>query len=224
MINGADAPYTYGDTCAAFYDDLYPSIERGLLDCLTQLARGGSVLELGLATGRVAIPLAQAGLDVHGVEASRAMLARFRNKPEAHRVQAVLGDFATHTYAARYNLIFSLVSTFYLLSTRDRQLSCLKQIARHLQPQGVFVNEAYVTQEGGVSATHEYALQLAGRSQSYRVTTLSTPLPMLDAMAGSAGMELRARWSNWNRAPYGDAGVRHISVYGRAEDWCLVAA
>lgn len=213
----SENPAEYGDACAPFYDLLYPTVEPGLISCLNALAAEGPALELGLATGRVAIALALArsGVEVHGIEASAAMLERFLSRDDSSGVRAIHGDFVTDIRETGYQLIFSLVSTFYLLPSLARQKSCLESIAVHLQPGGVFLNEAYVSSPDTIPVSREHSLRLAGKDQLYRVTTLSTPLTTLDALATAAGLELTARWSNWRRSPY-RSGMRHISLYALA--------
>lgn len=215
MSEAAAGAAAYGDGCASFYDALYPAIEPGLISCLADLAGGGPALELGLATGRAALPLAATGVEVHGVEASPAMLDRFRAKNGSGAVRAIAGDFATAGYDTRYRLIYSLVSTFYLLPSLDRQRACLASIARHLAEDGVFVNETYESPPGTAAVTHEHALLLDGQVRAYRVTTLSTPLPVVDDLAAAAGLALHARWSDWRRTPLAPGRPRQISVYGR---------
>lgn len=210
-------PAQYGDGCAEFYDYLYPTIERGLLDVLSALAGGGQVLELGLGTGRVAIPLAASGVVVHGIESSGAMLDVFHAKENSSAVRVIHGDFATARYDTQYRLIFTLTSTFHLLPTLALQASCLAAVAAHLLPDGVFLNEAYAVDADAAAETHDYPLVIAGVPHAYRLTTLSTSCAVMDDLALSAGLVLRERWSDWRRSPVAPHLGRQISVYGLAQ-------
>ena len=207
-------PASYGDSCASFYDQLYPTIERGLLATLRELAGNGAAMELGIATGRVAIPLRRAGVAIHGIEASPAMLAALRDRPDATGIPVVAGDFASTPLGGPFQLIYSLVSTFSLLTTLELQRACLRNIAAHLTPGGCFVSENF---DGAGSFpqvdTHEHRIDTPSGIRSYRVSCLNTPLAMVDAMAADCGLRLAARWSNWTRAPWTPAQPRHISVY-----------
>ena len=211
-------PAAYGDGCAEFYDELYASVEPGLLNCLQQLAGDGPVLELGLGSGRIAIPLANRGLEVHAVEASSKMLTRFRSKPDAHKVSVIQGDFATLELPVQYRLIVSLVSTFDLLCSSQRQQSALDRIAAHLKPDGLFVNEAFECDQVGTVLTQVHELMLSSGPQRYRVTSRSIALPIFDEMAQAAGLQVSARWCNWHRHPYVPNGLRHVTVYARASE------
>jgi SAM-dependent methyltransferase len=209
----------YGDNCASFYDQLYPAIESGLLATLADLARGGPALDLGVGTGRVAIPLACSGVLVHGVEASRSMIDALRSKPGGGSIPVVHGDFISARLGSSYRLIFSLVSTFSLLPTLELQQASLFNIVRHLAPDGVFVCEGFVG-AGAFPAPESAAVPIATPSGvvSYQVTSLSTPLSVFDAMALKAGLRLRERWRSWRKDPHGPADQRYISVYAREEN------
>jgi Methyltransferase domain len=207
-------PASYGDSCAAFYDQLYPTIEAGLLTTLQALAGNGRVLELGIATGRVAIPLRRAGVTVHGIEASAAMIAAFDKRPEASEIPVIHGDFATAPLGNQYRLIYSLVSTFSLLPTLDMQRTCLQNVRANPTDDGHFVSESFgAANDAEQLESHDYPVITATGIQSYRVTCLHAPLAVTDAMANECGLRLAERWSNWKRAPYSPAQLRHISVY-----------
>jgi len=207
-------PASYGDSCASFYDQLYPTIERGLLATLRELAGDGPALELGIATGRVAIPLRRAGVAVHGIDASPAMIAVFRTRPEAADIPVIAGDFASTPLGGRFQLIYSLVSTFSLLTTLELQRACLQNIAAHLTSGGCFVSENF---DGASSFPHvdmhEYRIDTPSGIRNYRVSYLNTPLSMIDEMARDSGLHLAARWSDGLRTPWTPAQPRHLSVY-----------
>ena len=119
----------YGDNCAAFYDDIYGPAQAVVVRTLCSLARGGSVLELGLATGRTAIALSEKGLTVSGIESSSAMLDQLRRKPGVDKIRIVEGDFASISLPEQFDLIFALVNTFCLLETQRRQSQGLRNDA-----------------------------------------------------------------------------------------------
>jgi SAM-dependent methyltransferase len=206
-------PAAYGDGCAAFYDQLYPVLERSQLATLRALAGTGPVLELGVGTGRAAVPLAAAGLDVYGIDASAAMLERLQVRAQAARVHVIQGDFASANCGGPFSLIYALVSTLALLPSVAWQRRCLGNVAAHLSAGGLFVNETSATSTSIGLVTHEHLLPLANGPHSYRVTTLCLPLAQVDALAREAGLVLVARWGDWRRTPW-EPGARHeISVY-----------
>jgi SAM-dependent methyltransferase len=133
----------YGDSSASFYDQLYPTIEAGVLTTLKRLAGEGPVLDLGIGTGRVGIPLSQSGIELHGIEASPAMIAALRKHTGGTDIHVIQGDFATTPLGGPYQLVYSLVSTFLLLPTLEQQKECFKNIAAHLKKDGCFVSEVY---------------------------------------------------------------------------------
>lgn len=210
-------PASYGDSCAEYYDQLYPSVARGQVEALEELSRGGLALELGLATGRVALPLAARGVEVHGVEASPAMLGRFRFLPRASSVRAVAGDFSRLPYRGPFRLVFSLVGTLGLLPSRRLQASCLREVARVLEPGGTFVSEAHDLAPADQASTVEHAILTPNGARTYRVTFLPTPPTVLDGLASAAGLSLRARWSGWSREPWDGRRPHHVSLYRKAE-------
>ena len=212
-------PAEYGDGAASIYDLLYPNVESGLTSCLAGLARGGIALDLGIGTGRVAIPLRRLGVEVHGIEASSSMIAALRASAEGATIPVLHGDFSRDALGrSPYALIYSLVSTLFLLPSLALQESCLMNIARHLVHDGVFVSEAY-----GDAATYpepqsaSIPIFTSSGVVPYRVTTLMPPLGIFDEMAARAGLRLVDRWSNWAREPYDPTGKRHLSVYARAD-------
>ncbi|MEO8037073.1 MAG: class I SAM-dependent methyltransferase [Acidobacteriota bacterium] len=209
---------SYGDGCASFYDQLYPTVEVALRSALLELAGKGPMLELGIGTGRVALALSSRGASVHGIEASPAMIAVFRARPGAEKVPVLLGDFSTTPFGAQYQLIYSLVNTFSLLPSLDLQRACFRNIARHLLPGGRFVSEAFVACGSSPLPTEtEVPIVTPTGVQQYRVSLLSSPLNILDSIASECGLYLVERWSNWLRAPYEPSMSRHISVFALQE-------
>jgi SAM-dependent methyltransferase len=220
-------PAAYGEGCAEFYDQIYPRCEPGTIELLVALARGGKVLELGSGTGRVALPLTHEGVEVHGIEASRAMVANLRRKSGGALLPVTVGNFADVSVTSDYSLIFSVVNTFLLLPSNEEQRRCFRNVARHLAPGGLFLLEIFETEnETGIRQTPETTDRSCKRSEQfvdtpnglrlYAVEISSVTIPELDAMAAGAQLRLRDRWSNWKREPFQQASHRHISIYERA--------
>ena len=207
-------PSSYGDCVAPIYDQLYPAVESGLVAALAALANGGPVLDLGIGTGRVAIPLRRLGIPVHGVEASSAMIAAFRAHPGNEDIPVIHGDFGSAAFGSSYRLIYCLVSTFYLLPSLPLQQHCLHNIAKHPVPGGLFVSEGFSSASScPLADTIEIPINTPSGIRPYRVTTLSTPLDVLDAMANRAHLHLMQRCSTWSGTSYQPVHPRHISVY-----------
>jgi SAM-dependent methyltransferase len=237
-------PDTFGRLNAEHYDAFYPADASTLetVDLLADLAAGGSVLELAIGTGRVALPLAARGLAVSGIEASAEMIAKLKNKPGGHTIPVVLGDMADVAVDGQFDLVFLVFNTLFNLSTQDEQVRCFQNVARRLTPRGVFVVEAFVPEVAhfvdrqrvrtvGVTfksayleaSVHDPVTQVI----NYQYITLSeagmrlTPLPMryawpaeIDLMARLAGLQLRERWGGWDRASFTAASTKHVSMYG----------
>jgi SAM-dependent methyltransferase len=144
---------SYGERIATVYDSFYPGHEEGAIDLLFELAAGGRVLELGIGTGRMALPLAERGLEVLGIDASPAMTERLRAKPGGDRIRVVQGSFAEMPAALdgeRFDLIFVVFNTFFALLTQEEQVQCFRSAAAHLTNAGLrrgpgcFLIEAFV--------------------------------------------------------------------------------
>jgi len=242
-------PSTYGDRMADLYDEWVgwfglPADTAPTVELLAGLAGVGPVLELGIGTGRVALPLAERGLEVHGIDASAAMVARLRAKPGGERVSVTIGDFAEVEAEGCFSLVFVVFNTFFGLLTQENQLRCFANVARRLGRDGVFVLEAFVpdlsrfthgqTIETKRVETDEVVIETSRHDPvEQRVTSASIVLgergirvfPVrvryawpseLDLMARLAGLRLRERWSGWRREPFTPTSTRHVSVYERA--------
>jgi len=234
---------TYGECIADVYDDWYP---EGLAEdlaaaALKELAGDGPALELGIGTGRVALPLAAQGIEVHGIDASPAMVEKLRAKPGGAQIPVTLGNFAEVGVDASYSLIFVVFNTFFALASQEEQVACFSRVANRLQPHGVFLIEAFVPDPGRFSrqqllqtsrvgndgivletSTHDPLTQRIC-SQQVALTTNGPKLyPVqiryawpseLDLMARLAGMRLRERWSDWQRSPFTASSDSHVSIY-----------
>jgi SAM-dependent methyltransferase len=234
---------TYGDRGADLYDDWYQDVP-GTRDCverLAELAGEGPVLELGVGTGRLALPLAERGLEVHGLDSSAAMLARLRAKPGGARVHASVGDMAEIGVDGRFSLVFVAINTIYLLPSQDEQVRCFASVAERLAPGGVFVVEAqppdaavFRERQGlrvrriTVDSVMLAALRFdpaTQRMESQHVQIRQDGVRLvpgvlrwawpseLDLMARLAGMRLRERWGGWRGEPFTASSEWHVSVY-----------
>jgi SAM-dependent methyltransferase len=238
----------FGEDVAARYDEsLVGSPELAELDAtvdfLADLAAAGPALELGVGTGRVALPLARRGVRVHGIELSDAMVARLREKPGAEDVDVTIGDFATARVDGTFSLAYLVFNTIMNLTTQDDQVACFENVAAHLEPGGCFVIEVEVPQlqrlppgetvrPFAVTPTHlgfdEYDVAAQGQiSHHYtvragEVDVVSMPFRYvwpaeLDLMARIAGMALSERWSGWRREPFTSESTSHVSVWRLSE-------
>jgi len=239
-------PETYGDVIAGAYDGLYADAPENVVDRLAELAGGGPALELGIGTGRVAVPLAARGVEVHGIDASVAMLEELRKKPGAAGIEATLGDFGEVETARRYRLVYVVFNTFFALTTQDEQLSCFTSVAERLEPGGVFLLELFypdlsrfdrgqtvratsvaldavqleVTTHDAVrqTITNQHVVLSGTGTRLYPVVLRYAWPSELDLMARAAGLRLRGRWGDWDGAPFTSTDRRHISIYERAKD------
>lgn len=237
-------PDTYGERIADVYDAVFSGDpDNGMIDLLTSLAGAGPVLELAVGTGRVAIPLADRGLEVHGVDTSPAMLQQLRTKPGGDKVALTTGDMAGTQPEGPFSCVFVVFNSLFTLPTQEDQLRCFASAAARLKPGGCFVMECFVPdptrfdRNQRVSANrvelndvmfsiehHRPAAQMT-ESQHVMITETGVRLfPVtiryawpseLDLMARLAGLRLRDRWANWERQPFGDDSTHHISVYER---------
>jgi SAM-dependent methyltransferase len=234
----------FDERIAKWYDTRWASLaEPAVVDpavrFFAELAGTGAALELGIGTGRLALPLSRRGVEVHGIELSPAMVAQLQAKPGADTIDVTIGDFATTRVAGTFTLAYLVRNTIANLTTQDQQVACFRNVAAHLEPGGCFVIEVYVPElqrlppgetihAFTVTPTHlgfeEYdvATQIA-YSHHYWVVdgqleTFSAPFRYvwpseLDLMARLAGLTLRERWSSWEREPFTSDSRSHVSVW-----------
>ncbi len=234
----------FGERVAAKYDeesaDMFePGVVDTTVDFLEQLAGGGRALELGIGTGRIALPLTRRGISVQGIDMSRAMVARLRAKPGGDAIGVTIGDFATTRVEGTFSVAYLLYNTIMNLTTQAAQVACFRNAADHLAPGGCFVIEVGVPAlqklpDGQnvvpfhVSPTRwsfdvydvatqamssNYVEVVDGRGQ-YRSIPFRYVWPSeLDLMAQLAGLRLRERWDGWTRAPFTSESRRHVSVW-----------
>jgi SAM-dependent methyltransferase len=243
-------PSTYGDRFADVYDDWYDDVTDAAactahLAHLASTAGGGPVLELGVGSGRLALPLAARGLEVHGIDASPAMLDRLRAKPGGERVHLTVGDMAELALddPPPFAVVFVAFNTFFNLGHEAQQQRCLERVAALLGDDGRFVLEGFVPPDdvgaraGGVSprritadevvltVSHVDAAQQTITGQHVHLREAGITLrpwhlryatpPQLDAMAAQAGLELEARTAGWAGEPFTQASGVHVSTYRR---------
>ena len=139
----------FDERVAARYDesaaDIFDSaVVDPVVDFLAELAGSGRALELGIGTGRIAVPLAQRGVPVHGIDMSKAMAARLRAKPGGEDIGVTIGDFATTTVDGTFNVAYLVFNTIMNLTTQAAQVACFRNVAAHLDPGGGFVIEVGV--------------------------------------------------------------------------------
>jgi len=235
-------PETYGERVADVYDEWYKPVDTAAeVTLLTELAAGGRVLELGIGTGRVALPLAANGLEVHGLDASPAMVERMRAKPGGDAIPVTIGDMADVAVDGEFALVFVVFNTFFQLSSQEAQLRCMANVAAHLQARGRFVVHAFVPdtsriEEGQHLSVREASLDRVRLdasvydSKDQRVDTTQLRIteqgirlvhaklrfawpPELDLMARLAGLELEHRWATFDKQPFSSSSAFHVSVY-----------
>jgi SAM-dependent methyltransferase len=227
---------TYDETSDRMFD---PAVVDPTVDFLAELAGDGRALELGVGTGRIALPLAARGVEVHGIDLSRAMTARLRAKPRGEGIGITIGDFSTTKVEGSFRLAYLVFNTIMNLTTQEAQVACFRNVAAHLVPGGCFVievgvpdlqrlppGERFVVFDG--SETHwgidEYDVRNQGLiSHHFEVRGGSVEMSSgpfryvwpaeLDLMAQLAGMSLRERWSGWKREPFTSDSTKHVSVW-----------
>ena len=234
----------FDEWIAARYERLWPELfDPAALDpaveLLADLAAAGPVLEFGVGTGRVALPLSRRGIPVHGIELSPAMVAQLRGQADGGNIAVTGGDFATATAAGRFTLVYVLRNTITNLTTQDEQVSAFGNAAAHLDPGGCFLIENYVPQlrrlppgdtrhvfiatadHVGVEeydvvaqvAVSRHYWAIDGQLRTFSSTHRYVWPAELDLMARIAGLRLRHRWADWHRAPFTSESRSHISVW-----------
>jgi SAM-dependent methyltransferase len=228
---------------AGAYDALFGGLPdtEGPVAALAELAGGGPVLELGVGTGRVAIPLAARGIPVHGIDLSERMLEQLRAKPGGDRVSTSLGDFSEVPVDGEFALIYAATGTFFELPDQEAQVRCFRNVAARLAPGGRFALDGLIpdvvaaaepvrvreTADGRPmlhlrrfsGATQqlvsEYVAFGTAGTEVVRVRFRYAWPGELDLMARLAGLELERRTAGWRGADFGAASKQHVSVYRR---------
>jgi SAM-dependent methyltransferase len=244
-MKGFDPRTSFGYDVSKRYDAVDTrGDEEQTVAFLARLAGQRDALELAVGTGRIALPLTQVGVRVDGIEMSRHMVDRMREKPDGQKVEVTMGDMSRVTTGRTYGLVYLVYNTIGNLLTQDDQVRCFENAARHLTDDGVFVLECRVPTAPSrpghqfVDAEHVGVDQVVLDVCRYdpvtqildenhvRISTdgvvlspislrLANP-PEFDLMARIAGLQLRHRWGGWNGEPYTATSWRHVSVYERA--------
>ena len=234
----------FGERVAARYDESYPDMfEPAAVDdvasVLAGLAGGGRALELGIGTGRIALPLARRGVQVHGIDSSPEMVARLRAKPGADAIGVTIGDFATTRADGTFRVAYLVFNTIMNLTTQQAQVACFRNVAAHLEPGGCFVIEvavpdlrrlppgqdavpfevgparwAFDVYDTATQAMSSNYIELTGGRGEYTTIPFRYVWPAeLDLMAQLAGMRLRERWGGWAREPFTSDSRQHVSIW-----------
>jgi SAM-dependent methyltransferase len=234
----------FDERVAARYDesegDMFAqAVVDPVVDFLAELAGDGRALELGIGTGRIAVPLAQRGVPVHGIDLSTAMVARLRAKPGSEEIGVTIGDFSTTTVEGTFSVAYLVFNTIMNLTTQAAQVACFRNVAAHLEPGGCFVIEVgvpslrklppgetirafHVSETGwGIDefdvakqglVSHHFEI-VDGRLERVSIPFRYAWPAELDLMAELAGMSLRERWSGWKREPFTSDSSKHVSVW-----------
>ena len=226
----------YDESSAEMFD---AKVVEPTVDFLVELAGNGRALELGMGTGRIALPLAQRGVPVHGIELSRAMAARLRAKPGGQDIGVTIGDFATTRVDGSFSVGYIVFNTIMNLTTQAGQVACFRNVAAHLEPGGCFVIEVgvpglrHLPPGETLHAFHvsesrwgidEYDVHSQGLTSHHfevvdgKLERFSAPFRYvwpseLDLMAELAGLTLRERWADWHRKPFTSESEKHVSVW-----------
>jgi SAM-dependent methyltransferase len=235
--------YFAGSTAANYDADssdwFNPAAIGPTVDFLAGLAGDGAALELGIGTGRIALPLAARGVPVHGIDLSPDMVAQLQAKPGGEAIGVTIGDFTSTVVGGTFRLAYLIFNTIENLTSQDDQVACFINVARHLEPGGCFAIEVMVpplrrlppgestvafnvtpdrlgfdtldvAQQLGVS--HHYWVS-EGRAKTFTMPFRYVWPAELDLMARIAGMRLRERWSGWRREPFIRESISHVSVW-----------
>jgi SAM-dependent methyltransferase len=233
---------TYGDRIAEIYDDLYSKYDPATVDLLTSLAGRGGALELGIGTGRIALPLKERGIIVMGIDTSPAMVSKLKAKPGGAEIEVFMHSFSDFHLDQRFQLIYVVFNTFFNLLTQEEQVRCFRSVRRHLSPEGSFVIEAFVPDLGRFTDHQAVRVVNLGEDEVQLETSQVDPVAQqvtaqhlllskdgtrmfpvrlryawpseLDLMAQIAGLSLRSRWGSWSKEEFTKGSKKHISVYG----------
>jgi SAM-dependent methyltransferase len=227
----------YDESSSEMFD---AGIVDPVIDFLAEIAGNGRALELGIGTGRIALPLAERGVSVHGIELSKAMAAKLRAKPGGEHLGVTIGDFATTSVDGEFSLAYLVFNTIMNLTTQAAQVACFRNVAAHLEPGGCFVIEVMIPELQRLPPGETFRVFSGSEHywgiDEYDVATqrltshhleivdggdlerLSIPFRYawpseLDLMAELASMKLRERWGGWKREPFTSDSHNHVSVW-----------
>lgn len=245
--HAVDADGHFGADVAADYDEMWaelfrPDAVEPAVELLAELAGGGRALEFGVGTGRIAVPLAQRGVEVHGVDLSRAMVDQLRAKPGGAAIGVTTGDIATARVDGTFAVVFAAFNTLANLMTQAEQVACFRNAARHLEPGGCFVTEVEVPELRKLppgqrvvpfrtsatgwaydvydvaeqTLTSNYVEVVDGRGELRSFPTRYAWPAELDLMAELAGLRRRERWEDWTRRPFGNESRYHVTIWEKS--------
>ena len=223
-------------------DDFAPAVLGPLVDLLAELADGGPVVEFGVGTGRVALPLAARGLAVQGIELSPEMADQLRAKPGTGAVRVTVGDMTTTRVPGTASLVYLVANTIMNVMTQAEQVEVFANAAAHLEPGGVFVIEVVVPSLrrfpagetgrvfrldgdhvgvetlddpiGQVASSHHW-MAVDGRPVQHSAPYRYVWPSELDLMARLTGLRIRERWGGWRREPFTADSTSHVAVFER---------
>jgi SAM-dependent methyltransferase len=232
----------YGRAAAQDYDALHAGLDpAAAVRTLAELADGQPVVEFGIGTGRIALPLAERGLEVHGIDGSPEMIAGLRGKPGGDKIPVTIGNFTDAVAGTAFGLAVLAVNTVYALPSQDAQVECFRNAARHLRTGGRFVVEAWIPDLSAFrNGTAVRPVQIESQHVELEIARiypaaqvmLTTKLHLseggtalipanhryawpseLDLMARLAGLRPAYRWQDWERTPFRDESTAHVSVW-----------
>lgn len=233
----------FDEKVASTYDDdvdaFSPEAVNPVVNFLAELADGRSALEFGIGTGRIALPLAMKGIEVHGIDLSKAMLAKLTEKSGGDNIVLTQGDFAIASCKRTFSLVYLVFNTIMNLTTQDEQVRCFQNAASHLDPGGCFVIEVMVPalqsiphgqtnhvfdlcdEHWGIDTYDFISQSLVSHHMRFRnqkVELSSIPFRYvwpseLDLMAKIANLKLKARWGSWKKEPFTNTSGYHVSVW-----------
>jgi SAM-dependent methyltransferase len=214
-----------------------PAVVDPIVDVIAKLAGDGAALELGIGTGRIALPLKQRGIRVSGIDLSPDMVAQLRKKPGSEDIDVAVGDFSTTAVDGAFAVAYIVANTFMNLTTQEAQVSCFRNVAAHLEPGGCFaidvvlpdlqrlpygetfrpfhiaskhigIDEYDVANQGLIS--HHY---YPGENEMVSIPFRYIWPAELDLMAQLAGMRVRERWSDWKQTPFTSESMRLVGFW-----------
>jgi SAM-dependent methyltransferase len=242
--DGHTDPAEYGERIGGRYDEWYGSRDdpAPIADFLAARVGSGPALELGIGTGRIALPLAERGVTVDGIDASPRMVGQLHGKPGGADIAVSIGDFAdVSAPGGSYGLIYVVFNTFLMLLTQEDQVRCFANVAAHLVPGGAFVMEAFIPNLAGFDENQRVRadqfdqastrltaslLDRAGQRIRARHFVIGAagietyPIELryawpseIDLMARLAGLRLTGRWGGWQGQPFTSRSDSHVSVW-----------
>jgi SAM-dependent methyltransferase len=234
---GKEVAEVYDEVSAALFD---PAVLDPVVTMLADLAAGGRALEFAIGTGRVALPLSERGVPVHGIELSEHMADELRKKAGAEAIDLTIGDMSSTRVDGSFRLVYLVFNTIMNVTTQDAQVAVFANAAAHLEPGGAFVVEVLVPQlrrlppgelgrvftmeedhvaietfddvAGQISWSHHW-MQVGDRLVRHSAPYRYVWPSELDLMARLAGLQLRDRWSDWKRGPFTQDSIDQVVVY-----------